>query len=503
MPHEWQALKQRAQAVFVREAVKARNLSLWEAFSAFDYDNSGVLSPSEFYGALVWLGVPDLTANDVADFIEAADTNRDGLVDYKEYMDYLSTGEEQQEENTTENDKQSNREAIVKVEPYGAEELREVLVQRKQAELSRQREERLHRQAYKDALDVKVFEEELEASKSRKGGANPAVTVVENCLCSVGKNIRVTDFKFSTNQNPLRLTSTGKSNFIPIFLDTAAQPPIATTKCPKKHALSSSPISRMSCTACRGLGACWSCTGGCIYHICQRCYGDRITKEQDRRDLAKTSTFLRCSNGCSFTMQVPTAGGGDDKTGQFSMTIELKLEKLPPAGHLQSLFRFSLPDLAQATRVHRTSVYINGDGIVVGKPITIGGGVPEGSKIRSGFWQTITVVVDPEAGALVTYINGVLCHTSNDLKASDLRLHHKFVVLGGGKQAHARGGDVRRVLIHGALLSPESVQALYIDLSNQHPFVGGRATRIQAIYRGYIVRKAYNLGNAPQRYDYT
>jgi hypothetical protein len=45
---------------------------------------------------------------------------------------------------------------LAKIEPYGAEELREVMIQRKQAELSRLREERLRRQAYKDALDVKV-----------------------------------------------------------------------------------------------------------------------------------------------------------------------------------------------------------------------------------------------------------------------------------------------------------------------------------------------------------
>lgn len=80
VPHTWLALKQAAQAIFFREALKAKNLTLWEAFTAFDYDNTGMLSPSEFYGALVWLGVPDLTAEDVADFIEAADKNRDGIV---------------------------------------------------------------------------------------------------------------------------------------------------------------------------------------------------------------------------------------------------------------------------------------------------------------------------------------------------------------------------------------------------------------------------------------
>ena len=40
----------------------------------------GILSPSEWYGALMWLEVPGLTADDVADFIEAVDKNRDGLV---------------------------------------------------------------------------------------------------------------------------------------------------------------------------------------------------------------------------------------------------------------------------------------------------------------------------------------------------------------------------------------------------------------------------------------
>jgi hypothetical protein len=73
VPDEWQALKQKAQAVYVIEAIKAKGLTLWEAFTAFDgTDNNGILSPAEFYGALMWLGVPGLTAEDVVDFIEAA-----------------------------------------------------------------------------------------------------------------------------------------------------------------------------------------------------------------------------------------------------------------------------------------------------------------------------------------------------------------------------------------------------------------------------------------------
>ncbi len=43
--------------MFVVEALKARDITLWEAFTALDSDSNGVLSPSEFYGALKWLEV--------------------------------------------------------------------------------------------------------------------------------------------------------------------------------------------------------------------------------------------------------------------------------------------------------------------------------------------------------------------------------------------------------------------------------------------------------------
>ena len=44
----------------------------------------GLLGPSEIYGALRYLEMPDLTPDDVLDFLEAGDTNRDGMLDFKE-----------------------------------------------------------------------------------------------------------------------------------------------------------------------------------------------------------------------------------------------------------------------------------------------------------------------------------------------------------------------------------------------------------------------------------
>ncbi len=82
---------------------------------------------------------------------------------------------------------------LARVEPFGAEVIPEVMVRRKQQEQQRKVEEHLRRQEYKDQLDAKVFEEELEATKQRKGGAYLAVI-------STHDGVRNTDFKFSTNQ---------------------------------------------------------------------------------------------------------------------------------------------------------------------------------------------------------------------------------------------------------------------------------------------------------------
>ena len=456
VPDEWAALKQQAQAVFIVEAIRDRGLTLWEAFTIFDYDNNGILAPSEFYAALRWLGVPDLTPEDVCDFIEAADKNRDSNVEYKEYMDYLSFADEDQQDGEGEAEGEraqiageatsgsgpgSSSTAVVpaeqlsKVEPYGAEELREIMVRRRQAEQQQLKEERLRKAAYLEALDVKVFAEELEACRRRKGGANPAVrafpqsqmrtgaptpspattaatattpapvtaditpevvTVVASPtpapatapteLAAAGAAagdgdadgergdlVRETDFGFWLNQPPLRFNATGKSSFLPIHLGTAADPPPQPMRCKKMHTLKKYSYYWMECELCNKNNTSWVCWS-CYKFFCSNCYdGDRRGKEIHRRDPAQHPTFLRCLNSCCFTLQVPAAGGADTATGCYTVSMDMRFEKLPPKGHLQSLLRFSLPDFQQARKLHRTSVYLNGDGVIVGKPIETGG----------------------------------------------------------------------------------------------------------------------------------
>jgi Ca2+-binding EF-hand superfamily protein len=706
VPDMFTSLKHQALSIFIVESLKAKSLTVWEAFTAFDHDNNGLISPAEFYGALLWLNAPDLNAEDVVDFFEVADKNRDGQIDYREYVDFLTLpgtkpGELLTEEEGTEEEKGSGKDVHIKVEPYGAEELREIILRRKQAEQIRQREERLKKQAYKDALDIKIFEEELEASRLRKGGQNPLMSDVSTSVylpsptqsnsetftvksadefqsdekatknedVLTGENGEpivtvsdkdqwiVTDFKFSTNQEPLRFTAAGKYSFIPILYGTPADKPVVALTCRRKHRLDKYNYYWMNCTLCSKRATdyvCWNCGE----YICRTCYdGHKRIQEMERRDPERNPTFLRCQQTCSFTLQIPMRGGADPLSGDFTLTLELRVTKLPPKSQLQSLLRFSLPDLSQAKRVHRTSVYLNGDGVIVGRPIEIGGEViypdPEpiveetaaeekasgetiteekngnevakaeaasedssdsvvaaasesssaqekdteaivseekmestveeestgeaeeeekedagdaeegkedvaeeeenegagdaeedgpvvekeaekkekkvkkdkkkkqkkveaadgeekkekkpikpvkqaAGKIRPGKWAVVTVVVQPSQCRLVSYVDGSLCHVAEDLDPADLRLQHKVVVLGGGKMAHVRGGDVRRMVVHSAAMSTDQVRSLYYAVAQENPAIGGLLVKAQALYRRYRVRKTYNLAKLKQ-----
>ncbi len=452
VPDEWIALKQKSQAVFFREALRARHLTYWEAFTAVDYDNNGLLSPAEFYGALLWLKVPGLTPEDVVDFLEAVDTNRDGLVDYQEYLDMLtppgSLGAHAAEPAEPEDSAAAGEDGAAasrvadKVEPYGAELLREVIVHRRQAELLRVKEERAHLIAYKEALDVKVFEEELLASKSRKGGANPLVKPIDGSDAAAEAVVE-TDFKFSTNQYPLRLAPTGKNSFFPIFVGTAASRPSPPMTCPKKHPLGQANYSWVSCSNCKTRGIHWYCQRWCGFYCCSTCYdGDRREKESNRLNPARHPTFLRCYNGCSFTLQVPSASAIPISGAPFTVTFEIRLEKMPPKGHVSSLVRFSLPDLAQGRKKHNTNAFIDDAGRVVcaaprQEPLpplvkaeppaaaTTGeskDAAAEKKKVpivttrhvilRPFTWHLVTLAVNPLEGRMRSYIDGELCHVS-------------------------------------------------------------------------------------------
>ena len=57
---EMPLLQQRALAARINTLVVQKGLSLRDAFDLFDHDSDNVISPSELYGGVTWLGL-DLT----------------------------------------------------------------------------------------------------------------------------------------------------------------------------------------------------------------------------------------------------------------------------------------------------------------------------------------------------------------------------------------------------------------------------------------------------------
>ena len=145
--------------MYVREALQRKGLRKWEAFMVFDSDDNGLLGPAEVYGALRHLEMPDLTPDDVVDFLEAGDVNRDGLLDYKEYCDLLGDNEDEDEGDGDGEEQLPGAEpaaerkvTTAKVEAYGADEIREVLASRRRKEQEQLRAERVRRETRQAAL---------------------------------------------------------------------------------------------------------------------------------------------------------------------------------------------------------------------------------------------------------------------------------------------------------------------------------------------------------------
>jgi len=214
-----------------------------------------------------------------------------------------------------------------------------------------------------------VFEEELEASKLRKGGANPVVEIDSN-------GISHSEFKFSSNQHPLRFTSTGKSSFIAIHTDTPFMKAISPMTCSKRHALSQVGYYWINCTVCSVGQTDWWCQQ-CYYSgnsidrclVCKKCYSaDRAAKEAEQRNPAKHSTFLRCLVSCSFSLQLPVNGRANPTNGSFLLSMEVRFADLPlRAKPLQTLLRLSSSEVSRATK--RASAYLTFAGHVVATPI--------------------------------------------------------------------------------------------------------------------------------------
>ena len=555
---EWVNLKQNAQAAFVRTALKRRGLTPWEAFVAFDADNNSRLSPSELYGALRWLEVPELTAEDVVDFFELADANRDGMIEYSEYMSLfeedgkpkpITHGESAYEDVEDDGDEEDDgpakggsnqaalrvREPPPKIEPFGADELRAIMVGRRKMEMERQREELARRTAQQADLDIKLYQEELQASAARKGGSNPRIYLAPKDEAILrqysAETQRLVAFSFSANLFPLRTSVSGKSRFLPVLIDEVRKN-LQALKCKNGHLLTSGRTRWGRCGLCdRGYAESKSyCFKKyCYFFVCSRC--DKAHEDEQirsRSDPAGKHTFLQCEGSSEITIHVPPPsvdvspddgavhGGGEDQqreeTRDFAVTIELKLKSLPTRGQFAALMRFNSPDASQARRRHMASLYYDsegnvGHGLTAREPPALKWPIPgpqEGTeaqetgqkeqqatpmRLREGRWMVLTASVQVAAGRLTVYMDGQVLSVEENLDPHHLALGSKFILLGGGKAAQSRGGSVRRVLLHDSCLSAEQALSTYVACAQEHPAIGGKLVQIQAVWRGRRSRR--------------
>jgi len=477
MANEWMILKHHAQAVFIRQALSKRQLTLWEAFTSWDHDDNGVLSPAEFYGALRSIELPDLTPDDVVDMIEGSDRNADGVIDYREFLDMLREGGALLEMDAAPEDDSGaeegdgaapRREMPAKVEPFGGDVLREIMASRRREASVRAQQDRARREAYQQAMDIKVFEAELAASKHRKGGPNPLVAANEH-----GGGV-VTTFRFNSNDAPIRMVATGKYRFAAFRAQAAASARKVEMTCNEGHVLTVDSRWWEDCVLCARRTTKFRCSECNGHPVCVRCH-QRFLEDARRQadNLADKVTYCQVFGGSSFSLAVPAAACGlearDDgepvevRATRFSVTLEARMEKLPPKGHVAALLRFFPTSHGRSRIRNLASVYVTHGGAVVPAARMADDVVGAPAVMRAGAWHCVTVSVDADEGWLASYVDGQLCLRAEELDSDALTLRHQLVVFGGGKQAQARGGHVYRLLVHDRALDVAAVAALHAE----------------------------------------
>lgn len=172
-------LKQRALAVALRNRIQLKGLLLYDAFCKFNYSGNGYLTPGEVWGGFEFLGI-DCSPHDILDFFNAADIDKDGLLNFRDFLESLQEQDSLEqaqiglEESVYSPSDGGNEDLIMPdpmpiqrqvsltpVSPKGQDELENLRLQQKQAEeledLEASRMEDETEQRIKDELEVFFF----------------------------------------------------------------------------------------------------------------------------------------------------------------------------------------------------------------------------------------------------------------------------------------------------------------------------------------------------------
>ncbi len=193
-------LKQRAISVSLRHRIKEKGLMLYDAFCKFNFSRNGYLTPGEVWGGFDYLAI-EATAVDVLDFFNAADTDKDGLLNFRDFIEILQDsdsiphGEAESYEYISSpttihspedlDDDQmiladpiplQRQISLTPITPKGQEELENLRVRSKQIEENEDLEATKAEDENERRIIQELEAEEDEKDRQQEGGRNPLTT---------------------------------------------------------------------------------------------------------------------------------------------------------------------------------------------------------------------------------------------------------------------------------------------------------------------------------------
>jgi len=469
VPDEWSLLKQKAWQSRVRQAVRETGYGLFDAFNFFDSDGNGVLSAAELFGALVWLGLPGVTARDILEFMWLADTNHDENVDYSEFVNLLQTDEDGDLQRPEGEKPRPLPEGMEHTEPIGADELEEVRKQMRVEAAQFDDEERKEKELEKLQMEREISRHEKEEAQ-RLG--NPRA----EWLGPFGSAYYHITFDFARGLSMPKVTIYGDATWKPnhlylepmahIFLDADLRaafpcPPVeeeATSVSDKPPAPSREPSNSQPPPLSREL------SGATPFQ-----HPPLLTRAISNMSNAGDSPLPPGQPPALGRQTSRPAGNGSSarqRLNQYTLTMEVRMPKLPQE------------QTPLMTTVHACddvgTVYISSNGLLG----ACGSYGNLGPKLKVWTWHAISLVVDlcaSGADRLVGYVDGELAfmggqheEAAKDLvKDGRFSLGQRFCVFGGGddqKDTQIHRG-VRHVELHTTALRANQVQEKHREIN--------------------------------------
>ena len=208
-------------------------LCLFHILHCIDHDRNGFLSPGEVWGGLQFLGLHDLNAQDVLDFIIYADIDRDGNLSFKEFIEVLHNPL-CEEENTYQMNSDAGDEpssptsratsgsglgsgsgspmasiplkrqlSLASVPPVGEEELKELQYCNQKEEEREESLMEISEENEEQRIRLELEEEEILQDIGQEGGQNPRIT----------PDTFMIQYNFKTGKLPRHVTSRGDYAF--------------------------------------------------------------------------------------------------------------------------------------------------------------------------------------------------------------------------------------------------------------------------------------------------